>query len=210
MFTGLIETTGEIKSLSFENKSALIGVSPKNSGFECKVGDSVAINGVCLTVEKIDGCFFFRAVSETLSKTTFNTARVSQTVNLERAKKADGRFDGHIVLGHVDTVAKIERIQNDGDSTLFFISLSDDYLKYIAKKGSVAIDGISLTVAELTAGGFVLSIIPHTLRNTTLALKKSGDFVNIECDVFARYIERIITCESKDERIMNLLERGGF
>jgi riboflavin synthase len=212
MFTGLIETTGEIKSFSLENKSALIAVVPKTADFECKIGDSVAINAVCLTIEKINGKeLFFRAVNETLSRTTHSKIGISQIVNLERAMKVDGRFDGHIVLGHVDAVGKIENIRKDGDSTLFSFSLSDEYFKYIAKKGSIAIDGISLTVADLTDRGFILSIIPHTLKNTNLLYKKVGDFVNVECDVFARYIERMLeNRENKNEKMINLLKEGGF
>jgi riboflavin synthase len=211
MFTGLIETTGEIKSVSFENKSAQIAVRPDAADFECKIGDSVAVDGVCLTIEKINGSIiFFRAVKETLSKTTLANAEISRTVNLERAMKADGRFGGHVVLGHIDTTGRIERIINDGDSLLFFVSVDDEYSKYTAKKGSVALDGISLTVADLTQNGFFLSVIPHTFKNTTLALKKAGCLVNIECDVFAKYIERMIMKRESGERILNLLEEGGF
>ncbi|MDR0304213.1 MAG: riboflavin synthase [Chitinispirillales bacterium] len=212
MFTGLIETTGEIKSLSFENKSAVIAILPKADDFECKIGDSVAIDGVCLTVEKIsEKRIFFRAVRETLSKTTLVNAKISQVVNLERAMKADGRFGGHIVLGHIDTIAKIEQIKNDGDSFLFFVSVDDEYSKYVVKKGSVAVNGISLTVADLTQNGFSLSIIPHSFKNTTLALKKVGDFVNIECDVFSKYVERMIVQKNKTgDRILKLLEEGEF
>jgi len=214
MFTGLIETTGEIKSVSFENKSAQIAVQPVAGDFECKIGDSVAVDGVCLTIEKINGSvIFFRAVKETLSKTTLANAEISRRVNLERAMKADGRFGGHIVLGHIDATGKIERIINDGDSLLFFVSLDGEYSKYIVKKGSVALDGISLTVVDLTQNGFLLSIIPHTFKNTTLTLKKAGCPVNIECDVFAKYVEKMIMPkESGDNggRILKLLEEGGF
>jgi len=130
MFTGLIETTGEIKSISFENKSGVIAILPKMDDFDCKIGDSVAINGVCLTVEKISGgLLFFRAVNETLSKTTFDKIKVSQKVNLERATPVNGRFGGHIVLGHIDTVGKIENIQSVGDSRIFFVSMSGEYSK---------------------------------------------------------------------------------
>jgi len=224
MFTGLIETVGEIKSFSPENKSAVIGVLPKcfdTSSGDVKIGDSVAINGVCLTVEKISGgVLYFRAVSETLSKTDLGSLKISQKVNLERAMAANGRFDGHIVLGHIDTVAKIESVETDGNSWRFWLSLGEQYSKYIAKKGSVAIDGISLTVADVVSTSlndrgckFLLSIIPHTFKNTTLADKKAGDLVNLECDVFARYIERMLgfnQTENKDKRLQELLERSGF
>ncbi|MCL2845729.1 MAG: riboflavin synthase [Chitinivibrionia bacterium] len=223
MFTGLVETIGEIKSFSPENKSAVIGVSPKISDFACKIGDSVAINGVCLTVEKISGrTLFFRAVSETLSKTNLGDLKISQTVNLERALPANGRFDGHIVLGHIDTAGKIESVECDGDSRLFWLSADERYSKYIAKKGSVAVDGISLTVADVANNKFLLSIIPHTFKNTTLATKKAGDSVNLECDVFARYIERMLNVNqsvraglkpaptSADRNLEGLLERSGF
>jgi len=220
MFTGLIETTGEVISFSKENKSAVIEILPKNVDFDCKIGDSVAINGICLTIEKIDGKkLFFRAVNETLSKTALKTASIGQIVNLERAMPANGRLDGHIVLGHVDCVAKIIKIENDGDSVLFSIEIPDEFAKFIAKKGSVAIDGISLTIADLNDSGFVLSIIPHSLKNTTLQNKKIGDLVNIECDVLARYIERMLNFDKKrqrwaahnnDKKLVELLERGDF
>ena len=221
MFTGLIETIGEIKSLSFENKSALIGIAALATHFDCEIGDSVAINGICLTVEKkTDKTLFFRAVSETLSKTALANAKVGQYVNLERAMPVNGRLDGHIVLGHIDTIAKITKIENVGDSVLFTIEISDDFAKYIAKKGSVAIDGISLTIADLGDKGtgqatcFTLSIIPHSLKNTTLQYKNVGDFVNVECDVLARYIERMLNYEKqkhgRDTRLLDLLERGEF
>jgi riboflavin synthase len=222
MFTGLIETIGEITAFSQENKSAVIGILPKSADFDCKIGDSVAINGVCLTIEKIESKkLYFRAVSETLSKTALFDAKVGQSVNLERAMPANGRLDGHIVLGHIDTVAKIAGIKSNGDSVLFTLEIPDEFAKFIAKKGSVAIDGISLTVADLTQNGtgqatcFILSIIPHSLKNTTLQYKKVGDSVNVECDVLARYIERMLNCgantrENNDKKLMELLERGGF
>lgn len=217
MFTGLIETTGEIIAVSKENKSIVLGILPKITDFDCKIGDSVAINGVCLTIEKINGKnLFFRAVNETLSKTVLTNIKIGQFVNLERAMPVNGRLGGHIVLGHVDTVAQITKIENDGDSTLIFVKISNEFAKFIAKKGSVAIDGISLTIADLTDGGFTLSVIPHSLKNTTLQNKKVGDFVNIECDVLARYIERMLVAptqqksENNDSKLLELLERGGF
>ena len=218
MFTGLIETMGQLNGITRENKSAVISIAPQKNDFDCKIGDSVAINGVCLTIEGGDRRqLFFRAVNETLSKTALANVQNGDFVNLERAMPANGRLDGHIVLGHIDTTAKIAKIENVGDSVIFTLEIADEYAKYIAKKGSVAIDGISLTIADLTENGFSLSIIPHSLKNTTLQYRKAGDLVNVECDVLARYIERMLNFEkqkqgraTRDERLLGLLERGGF
>ena len=216
MFTGLIETMGQLNGISRENKSAVFSIIPQSDDFDCKIGDSVAINGVCLTIErKIGKILLFRAVNETLAKTTLANIQSGSLVNLERAMPVNGRLDGHIVLGHVDTIAKITKIENVGDSVLFTFEISDEYAKYIAKKGSVAIDGISLTIADLIDDTcFTLSIIPHSLKNTTLQYKKAGDLVNVEVDVLARYIERILGYEKqkrgRDTRLLELLERGGF
>lgn len=214
MFTGLIETTGVINSVSKGNESLILAVTPNEKNYEVKVGDSVAINGVCLTIEKIDdNKLFFRAVYETVNRTTVKDLHSGSIVNLERAMLAGGRLDGHIVQGHIDTVAEITSIIGYGDSLLYTFSVHEDYIKYITSKGSVAIDGISLTIAESLDSKFTVSLIPYSIDHTALKGKKIGDRVNIECDVLARYIEQLINSKAKpnrDNRIMELLERNGF
>jgi riboflavin synthase len=193
MFTGLIETTGMISEVRRLNQSFKIGIKAQRDDFDVSVGASVAINGVCLTVESIVGkTMFFTAVHETLQRTTFVKARPGDMVNLERALLASGRLDGHFVLGHVDTVGTIIADRRMGESIVRSLRASSSMGKFIAHKGSVAIDGISLTIAECREETFDISLIPRTLETTTMGLKKAGDEVNIECDVLARYIQRLI------------------
>jgi riboflavin synthase len=193
MFTGLIETTGMISELRRLDQSLKIGIKARSENFDVSVGASVSINGVCLTVESIVGkTMFFTAVHETLQRTTIVKARPGDAVNLERALLASGRLDGHFVLGHVDTIGTIIADRRVGESIVRSISAPSGFGKFIAQKGSVAIDGISLTIAECQEATFTLSLIPRTLETTTMGLKKAGDEVNIECDVLVRYIERLI------------------
>jgi riboflavin synthase len=193
MFTGLIETTGMISDLRRSDQSLTIGIKANSDDFDVSVGSSVSINGVCLTVESIVGkSMFFTAVQETLRRTTFVKARPGDTVNLERAILACGRLDGHFVLGHVDTIGAIAADRRVGESIVRSISAPKTIGKFIAQKGSIAIDGISLTIAGRREETFEISLIPRTLETTTMGLKKAGDEVNIECDVLARYIERLI------------------
>ena len=192
MFTGLIETIGTISDLRRSDQSLKIGIKAKRDDFDVRLGASVSINGVCLTVESIVGkSMFFTAVQETLQRTTFVKARPGDTVNLERAMLACGRLDGHFVLGHVDTIGAIIADKRVGESIVRSIRAPGSMGKFIAQKGSVAIDGISLTIAECRGETFDISLIPRTLETTTMGLKKAGDEVNIECDVLARYIEQL-------------------
>jgi riboflavin synthase len=223
MFTGLIETTGTIKNLQRSEKSLKIGVKANSDDFEVQRGASVSINGVCLTLESRSGkTMFFIAVHETLGRTTFMKARPGDTVNLERALIATGRLDGHFVLGHVDGVGVIASDTPVGDSIVRRIRMPMELQKFLAPKGSVAIDGISLTIAECDDETIAISLIPRTLEATTMRLKKPGDEVNVECDVLARYIERLLTKGpgsvermheegiSVEGSLIDKLERSGF
>lgn len=215
MFTGLIETVATVTHIAHGDRSLVIGLRPDMSSFDCKIGDSVAVDGVCLTIEKITGNqLSFRAVLESIQRSTLSHLRVSSRVNIERALCVGGRFDGHIVQGHVDAVAQIGSIDRAGDAMLYTIVPPRKYLRYIVEKGSVAIDGISLTVASLLSDRFTLSVIPHTFEQTTLVRKRSGEQVNMECDVFARYIERLISFERgtsvQSSSLFDALERSGF
>ncbi len=223
MFTGLIETTGTIQDLRASEKSLKIGVRANRDDFEAPVGASVSINGVCLTLEATSGkAMLFTAVHETLRLTTFGKARPGDTVNLERAVLASGRLDGHLVLGHVDAVGTIVADNHVGDSIVRTIRIPPEIRKFMARKGSVAVDGISLTIAGCGEETVEISFIPRTLAATTMGIKTAGDEVNIECDVLARYIERLLSRDALGKTVsgyegdaggaslIDKLERAGF
>lgn len=213
MFTGIIETTGTVISIKPRGRDIEYKVS---CGFsqELKHGDSVSINGACQTViSKTNNDFSFFTSKETLSVTTFKTLKKGDKVNLERALKINGRLDGHIVSGHIDGTAKIVSIKKGDNSFLFSFEVSDkDLSKYIAKKGSIAIDGISLTVYDIRESVFNAAVIPLTIDMTTLNGKKTGDMVNIEVDIIAKYLERLIDKESGDKSgiTLDFLKNHGF
>lgn len=218
MFTGLIEATARISFIELGSSSVRIGIAPSLSPFETKLGDSVAINGVCLTIEEYRGAIpVFRAIKETMQRTTLGSLSVGDTVNIERAMPAHGRLDGHIVQGHVDTIGTLQRIEPAGDSYYFHFSVEHSYMRYIAEKGSIAIDGISLTVASVNESGFSVALIPHTIQHTSLKNKSAGHRVNLECDVLARYIEQLLRYRDQSEgetksstNLLELLERNNF
>ncbi len=218
MFTGLVECLGRISSVERGNRSLVLAIEPALSPFEVAIGDSVAINGVCLTLEKSEGrTLFFRAIFETVNRTTLKDLSANSVVNMERAMKAHGRLDGHIVQGHVDTMASLVAIEPAGDSLYYTFRPPLTYMKYMAEKGSVAIDGISLTIAKSSYDTFSLALIPHTIEETNLKGKRVGSSINIECDVLARYIEQLlkygkesVPASNNDDRLMELLERSLF
>lgn len=215
MFTGLVETTGVIKRIDRGDDSALLDMQPALQPYEAAIGDSIALNGVCLTVESLDGAAIrFRAVHETLQRSTLAFAKAGDEVNLERSLRLSDRLGGHLVLGHVDALASIVRDRHAGDSILRTFRAPDSIRMLLAEKGSVAVDGISLTIAECTAEGFTVSFIPHTLAATTMKNKHAGDRVNIECDVLARYIFHLLKSGSIDagngQSLLSKLESNGF
>jgi len=194
MFSGII---AGVAKLSANDKQR----NPRRLCFETQfdikqwlsVGQSIAVDGICLTAIELEShCFCVEASSETLSCTTLKELKIGDSVNLEPALSASGRFDGHIVSGHVDGVGTIVRIERDGQSRWFCISAADNLMKYIAAKGSVCINGTSLVSHKIEANKFYVNLIPHTLNVTSFADKKAGDRVNIEVDLFARYIERLL------------------
>lgn len=198
MFTGIIEEAGKVNLINKDTKSAKINIQAKLVVEDLNVGDSVAVNGVCLTIiEFSKNHIVAEVMHETLEKTSIKILKNGDLVNLERAMKADGRFGGHIVTGHVDGIGKILSKKKDGIAEIIDISYPPEIAKYIAKKGSVAIDGISLTVVDVNESYFRLSLIPHSLKMTTLGFKMPGDIVNIEIDVLARYIERLFDSKNK-------------
>lgn len=193
MFTGIIEELGTIKDLGITGNSGRISIKAYRVLEGTKTGDSIAVNGVCLTVTSLtaDG-FTADVMPETIKRTAFDKASRGDKVNLERAMAADGRFGGHIVSGHIDGVGTIREYKNDGNAVWVTVSAAPSILHYIVEKGSIAIDGISLTVAYVDDTCFKVSIIPHTGEETTLLKKRTGDPVNLETDIIGKYVEKLL------------------
>lgn len=194
MFTGIIEETGIVKKVKGADKGVVLEIEASKVLEETAPGDSIATNGVCLTVDNISGNRFTAYVMhETLSRTNLGTLKPGTRVNLERAMPACGRFGGHMVSGHIDGTGIISEKRNDGNAIWITVSAPSEILKYIVEKGSVAIDGISLTVAYVDDRVFKVSVIPHTQDKTTLVSKRTGESVNLENDVIAKYVEKMIS-----------------
>lgn len=201
MFTGIIEEIGTIKSINSNGISSQLCISANKILEDTKIGDSIAVNGVCLTVTSIKSNLFTADVmAETLRRSNLGNLIPQSKVNLERAMPANGRFGGHIVSGHIDGTGTIVETKPEGNAVWIKINCSNNLLKYIIHKGSITIDGISLTVAKVTDSDFSVSIIPHTAANTTLLQKKSGDVVNLENDVVGKYIEKLLSFQKTDEQ----------
>ena len=193
MFTGIVEEMGVLKSIRKGAHSAILEIQAKVVLEDIHLGDSIAVNGVCLTVTDFDGAGFSADVMhETLNRSSLAQVRAGARVNLERAMAANGRFGGHIVAGHVDGTGTIERLRRDGNAVWYDFSAPPGVLRYVVEKGSIAIDGVSLTVARVSGRGFSISAIPHTLANTALQYKRAGDTVNLETDIIGKYVEKLM------------------
>jgi riboflavin synthase len=193
MFTGLVEETGELLALQRSGAGARLAVRAPIVSSDVRLGDSIAVNGCCLTVTEQDGeNLSFDLLDETLARTNLGQLAPSAPVNLERALSARGRLGGHFVQGHIDTTSPVSAFEQVGADHRLEIALPAEFARYVAFKGSIAIDGISLTVAEVKEASFVIWIIPHTLAMTNLQAKKAGELVNLEFDLLAKYVERII------------------
>lgn len=193
MFTGIIEEVGVIRSIRMGAKSAVITIQADKVMEDIHIGDSIAANGVCLTVTTIDkNTYTVDIMHESLRRTNLGMMKGGSRVNLERAMPANGRFGGHIVAGHVDGIGRIISMEKDDNAVWIQIGAEPSVLKYIVDKGSITIDGISLTVARTDAGSFAVSVIPHTAANTTLLEKKPGDTVNLETDIIGKYVEKLL------------------
>lgn len=193
MFTGIIEEIGTISAVRRNHLEAKLTISAEKIFSDLKIGDSVAVNGVCLTASEISGNTFTADVmNETFHRSSLSELKSGSPVNLERAMAADGRFGGHIVAGHVDGTGIITNIRKDDNAVWYTISADSSIMKYIIEKGSVAIDGISLTVAEVLKDSFSISVIPHTAKETILSQKKLGDTVNLENDLVGKYVEKLL------------------
>lgn len=209
MFTGIIEEIGEIAAVKRGAKSCELSVSGDVIFSDLKIGDSVAVNGVCLTASAIEGNIFTADVMpETMHRSGLGALQKGSKVNLERAMSANGRFGGHIVAGHVDGMGFIRSLKNEDNAVWVTITAEDSVMKYVVEKGSIAIDGISLTVAKVFSDAFSVSIIPHTGSETTLLSRKTGDRVNLECDIIGKYVEKL--CGKQSDITEDFLKKYNF
>lgn len=207
MFTGLVKEIGTIKKVTPNAEGAEIVVTSNILIPSIEIDDSIAINGVCQTATAVsDNSFTVQAVHTTLEKTTLGKLKVGQEINMELALQVSDRLGGHIVQGHVNCVAPISEIVSKGNNYLVSITLPDDVLRYVVEEGSITIDGISLTVAYLQRNKATVSIIPHTFESTILRNKSVGDKVNIEVDVIAKYVERLLSFKRKQSSSSNITE----
>jgi len=197
MFTGLIEEIGTVIQAKATGDSRRIGIRANIATEGVRLGDSIAVSGVCLTVTELRGPAFYADVSpETVKRSVLGRLMPGDRVNLERALKVGDRLGGHLVTGHIDTVGTLLQLKPEGPFTTYRFSIPETYSNYIVIKGSIAIDGISLTVADCDESGFTVAVIPHTARNTTLQFKKAGDQVNLEFDLLGKYVAKMLSAQS--------------
>lgn len=209
MFTGLVEGMATVSALEKSGGGIRLSIKP-GSEMEVRLGDSICVNGVCLTVIKQNRAITFEVSPETMKSTNLGELNINDTVNLERALRLTDRLGGHIVTGHVDGVGTIIDKRPAGEYTFYTFKAPSEILRYTVQKGSVTVDGISLTVTELDAKSFSVAIIPHTLTATTLGRKGIGDRVNLEADIIGKYIEKLMNKNDTDKKLKELLSEGGF
>lgn len=217
MFTGIVEEKGKVRYLQLDGESGILSVKAKKALEGTKIGDSIAVNGVCLTVTSLqpDG-FTADVMAETIRRSSLGSCKAGSAVNLERAMAADGRFGGHIVSGHIDGTGVIRSMIREENAIWVSIGTSTQILHLIVEKGSICIDGISLTVAKVDEAGFQVSVIPHTGEETTLLEKVPGDPVNLENDMIGKYVERLMGLQNNEKEkkesgiTMEFLENSGF
>lgn len=217
LFTGIVEEVGEIRGIKKGEKSSILSIKANKVIEDVKLGHSICTNGVCLTVTNIyRNIFDADVMAETLRRSNLGELKVGSKVNLERALSAKGRFGGHIVSGHIDGVGKIVSLEKEDNAIWVTIGAKENILQSIVEKGSIAIDGISLTVAYVDDKVFKVSIIPHTGKETILLSKTIEDTVNLECDVIGKYVEKLLTFQSgkkvekKDSINEDFLKENGF
>ena len=215
MFTGIVEELGTIRAVRRGAASAVLSIGAAEVLSDLKIGDSVAVNGVCLTVTSLDdGGFTADVMHETLNRSSLGTLAPGGRVNLERAMPANGRFGGHIVSGHIDGTGKVASVRPDDNALWYTIYAAPELLRCIVEKGSITIDGISLTVAAVDDTSFSVSLIPHTAAVTTLGKKRAGDTVNLETDIIGKYVEKLLRPAPESERqggiSLEFLAENGF
>lgn len=212
MFTGLIVEMGEITSVKMRSGGAVLSLKAPEAASSAKLGDSISVNGVCLTViEKNSDLLSFDLSDETLRSTNLGRLKRGDRVNLEMSLSPDSKIGGHFVTGHVDAVGTMRSKVNIGDMLKIEISAPQKVMNFIVEKGSVAVDGISLTVVDVLSDGFTVVIIPHTAKLTTIGFKGTGDTVNIETDILGKYVAKFLNKdEGKDSGLMKALTEGGY
>ncbi len=212
MFTGIIEERGILQEVQRSVNCAKVTIQAKKVLEEIKLGDSIAVNGICLTVTSFTKDIFTADVMpETWRRCSISQLSKGQLVNLERAMPMNGRFGGHIVSGHIDGIGKIQGMKREENAVLYEILAEEKILRYVIEKGSIAIDGISLTVTNVTDKSFSVSVIPHTVQNTNLKERKKGEFVNLEADCIGKYVSKFLDVTKKEETITeNFLMEHGF
>lgn len=211
MFTGIIEELGQVKALRRDSGAARLTLSASTVLNGTLLGDSICVNGVCLTVVELQKNDFSADVAvETLRVTNLGDLKIGATVNLERALQLSSRIGGHLVSGHVDGIGRIREKREEGNGWRILFEAPGSVLRYVIKKGSIAIDGISLTVADVDAKGFSVAMIPHTAKLTTLGFKTAGESVNLEADIIGKYVERLLSGHARDGVDMDMLKRAGF
>lgn len=194
MFTGIVEALGTVGSIQRKSQGATLEIWASEVLADAKIGHSIAVDGACLTIRSLAPEAFIADISaETLRRTTLGQRKAGEQVNLERSLRLNDRLGGHLVLGHVDEVATISGWKDEGNASLMQVTMSNNVKPYIAYKGSIAVDGVSLTIANLLADAFQVALIPHTKHVTTLGTKRNGAHVNIEVDLVARYVESLLS-----------------
>lgn len=200
MFTGLIEEVGTIQNVRRGTRSCVLTIGCKKVLEGSQIGDSIAVNGVCLTVTNMGGSYYTADVmAETMNRSSLGQLSTGASVNLERAMPANGRFGGHIVSGHIDGTGTVQSIEPEDNAIWYTIVAKPNLLRYIVEKGSITIDGISLTVAYVDEHCFKVSIIPHTQQVTALHDRGVGDIVNLECDIIGKYVEKLLQPAAAEE-----------
>jgi len=193
MFTGIVRELGRVAAAEGGAEGVRLVLDAPLTAAGSEVGDSVSVNGCCLTAEAVEsGAITIHAVPETLARTTLGTLRAGDAVNLELAVRAGEPLGGHYVQGHVDAVGRVQSVEAEGEGLRVFVEAPDDVLRYCVEKGSITVDGVSLTVAELADDAFAVALVPHTLEGTTLSTLAPGQEVNLEADVLAKYVERLV------------------
>ena len=202
MFTGMVEELAQIRSIKPRKKGIRYSISADVVMDDIKIGDSISVNGVCLTIVETKKKYFcMDLVEETLNKSNLGELMEGDVVNLERAMKATDRFGGHIVQGHVETVGVILEKQTQGEEAILSVGLNPEWLRYCIPKGSITLDGVSLTIAKINGNIIEVALIPHTLDNTTLGVKDKSDTLNIETDIIGKYIDRLLSFDAEATEI---------
>ncbi|KPH75158.1 riboflavin synthase [Oceanobacillus caeni] len=216
MFTGIIEEIGTVKKIQkVSDQAVTMTISSSKILEDVGLGDSISVNGICLTVTHFTSDYFeVDAMPETIKATSLNSLKKGSSVNLERAMAANGRFGGHFVSGHIDATGKIVKKKKEQNAIYYDIEIPNDLTKYILPKGSITVDGTSLTIFGIQKSIFTISLIPHTAKETILGEKEEGDIVNIECDMLAKYVQKMLQNDDHEQKVNRIskdfLQQNGF